>query len=52
MIHGRLKRKKKPGITGIVETLDASKEAAITAAGVSGDQVKWRDIGPRINADA
>jgi hypothetical protein len=47
-----LKRKQKPGGSGTVATLDAAKEAAVAAAGVSADQAKWRDIGPRINADA
>jgi hypothetical protein len=46
-----LKRKQKPGLSGVVGTLEAAKEAAIAAAGVSASQVKWQDIGPRINAD-
>jgi hypothetical protein len=47
-----LRRKQKPGVSGITETLDEAKAAAIAVAGVRADEVKWRDIGPRINAEA
>ena len=48
-----LSRKQKPGVSGIVGTLEAAKVAAIAAAGVQTDHpLKWRNIGPRINAEA